>query len=31
MSGDLAHKIAMLPDSPGCYLMKSPRGDFVYR
>ena len=29
MSGDLAHKIAMLPDSPGCYLMKS-HGEILY-
>jgi len=29
MSGELAHKIAMLPDSPGCYLMKS-RGEILY-
>jgi excinuclease ABC subunit C len=29
MSGELTHKIAMLPDSPGCYLMKS-RGEILY-
>ncbi len=29
MSGELAHKIAMLPDSPGCYLMKS-HGEILY-
>ncbi len=29
MPGDLAHKIAMLPDSPGCYLMKS-HGEILY-
>ena len=29
MSGELAYKISMLPDSPGCYLMKS-RGEILY-
>ena len=29
MSGELAHKIAMLPDSPGCYLMKN-HGEILY-
>ena len=29
MSVELTHKIAMLPDSPGCYLMKS-HGEILY-
>ncbi len=29
MSGELAYKISMLPDSPGCYLMKS-QGQILY-
>ena len=29
MSGELEYKIAMLPDSPGCYLMKS-HGEILY-
>ena len=29
MSGELTHKIALLPDSPGCYLMKS-HGEILY-
>ena len=29
MSGELAYKISMLPDSPGCYIMKS-QGTILY-
>ena len=29
MSGELAYKLSMLPDSPGCYLMKS-QGEILY-